>query len=161
LTERLFLIEFLQPWFSNRAKRLLKTPTLHFGDTGLACSLLKCSAAELESQRELLGQMLETFVYNEIDKQAGAHMEEIALFHLRDKDGYEVDIVVQRGTHYAGIEIKAASSVSEKDFRGLKRLRETLGTRFSAGIVLYDGEHVLPFGKRLLAVPISALWARS
>jgi uncharacterized protein len=161
LTERLFLIEFLQPWFSNRAKRLLKTPKLHFGDTGLACSLLKCSAAELESQRELLGQMLETFVYNEIDKQAGAHMEEIALFHLRDKDGYEVDIVVQRGTHYAGIEIKAASSVSEKDFRGLKRLRETLGTRFSAGIVLYDGEHVLPFGERLLAVPISALWARS
>lgn len=56
--------------------------------------------------------------------------------------------------------MKAASSVSEGDFRSLKRLRELLGTRFHAGIVLYDGEILLPFGERLLAVPISALWTR-
>jgi len=36
------------PWFDNRAKRLVKTPKLHFGDTGLACNLLRCSAAELD-----------------------------------------------------------------------------------------------------------------
>ena len=82
------------------------------------------------------------------------------LHHLRDKDGYEVDIVVQRGTRYVGIEVKAASSLSEGDFRGLERLREMLGTHFHSGVVLYDGEHVLPFGERLLAVPLSALWAR-
>ena len=40
--ERLFLIEFLPPWFSNRIKRLIKSPKLHFGDMGLACSLLRC-----------------------------------------------------------------------------------------------------------------------
>jgi uncharacterized protein len=102
-----------------------------------------------------------TFVFGEIEKQASAHPERISLHHLRDKDGYEVDIVVQRGTHYAGIEVKAASSVREGDFRGLKRLRELLGSRFLSGIVLYDGEHVLPFGERLLAVPLSSLWARS
>jgi uncharacterized protein len=160
LVERLFLIEYLQPWFTNRAKRLLKTPKLHFGDTGLACNLLRCNAAELFEQRELLGQLLETFVFGEIGKQAGIHPERLALYHLRDKDGYEVDLVVQRGTRYAGIEIKAASSVGGSDFRGLKRLRELLGSRFHAGIVLYDGEHLLPFGERLLAVPVSALWAR-
>lgn len=37
---------------------------------------------------------------------------------------------------------------------------ELLGARFHGGIVLYDGEHLLPFGERLLAVPVSALWAR-
>lgn len=52
----------------------------------------------------------------------------------------------------------AASSVREGDFRGLKRLRELMGSRFLGGIVLYDGEHVLPFGERLLAVPLSSLW---
>jgi hypothetical protein len=52
-------------------------------------------------------------------------------------------------------------SVREGDFRGLKRLRELLGPRFHSGIVLYDGEHVLPFGERLLAIPLSSLWARS
>jgi uncharacterized protein len=133
LIERLFLNEFLPPWFSNRIRRLIKSPTLHFGDTGLACSLLRCSAANLER---------------------------IDLHHLRDKDGYEVDIVVQRETHHAGIEVKAASSVREGDFHGLKRLRELLGPRFHSGIVLYDAEHVLTFGERLLAVPLSSLWAR-
>lgn len=160
LIERLFLIEFLPPWFSNRVKRLIKSPKLHFGDTGLACSLLRCSAAELDDQRDLLGQLLETFVFGEIEKQASAHSERISLHHMRDKDGYEVDIVLQRGTHYAGIEVKAASSVREGDFRGLKRLRELLGPRFHSGIVLYDGENVLPFGEGLLAVPLSSLWAR-
>ena len=73
LIERLFLIGFLPPWFSNRIKRLIKSPKLHFGDTGLACSLLRCSAAELDDQRELLGQLLETFVFNEIEKQVSAY----------------------------------------------------------------------------------------
>jgi predicted AAA+ superfamily ATPase len=100
-------------------------------------------------------------VFGEVAKQASAHPQRIALHHLRDKDGYEVDIVVQCGTRYTGLEIKAASSVGERDFSGLKRLRELLGSRFHSGVVLYDGEHVLPFGDRLLAVPISALWARN
>src|SRR5205085_1283167 len=78
----------------------------------------------------------------------------------RDKDGYEVDIVMQRGTQHVGIEVKAASSVHEADFRGIKRLRELLGPRFHGGIVLCDGDHVLPFGERLLAVPLNALWRR-
>lgn len=160
LIERLFLLEFLPPWFNNRLKRLIKTPKLHFGDTGLTCSLLRCNAAELDDQRELLGQMLETFVFGEIAKQASAHLERIALYHLRDKDGYEVDIVIQLGTRYSGIEVKAASSVGERDFRGLKRMRELLGAKFHTGIVLYDGDRVLPFGDRMLAVPLSALWAR-
>ncbi len=160
LLERLFLIDYSPPWFGNRAKRLIKTPKLHFGDTGLACNLLRCSATELDEQRDLLGQLLETFVFGEVTKQASAHPERMTLHHLRDKDGYEVDIVVQAGTRYAGIEIKAASSVAEGDFRGLKRLRELLRARFHAGVVLYDGEHVLPFGDRMLAVPVSALWGR-
>jgi len=160
LIERLFLIEYVQPWFNNRSKRLIKTPKLHFGDTGLACNLLRCGAAELHEQRDLLGQLLETFVEGEIGKQAAVHSERVALYHFRDKDGYEVDLVLQRGTRYVGIEIKAASSVSEGDFRGLKRLREIQGARFHAGVVLYDGENVLSFGEGLIAVPISALWAR-
>lgn len=160
LIERLFLVEFLPPWFGNRVKRLIKTPKLHFGDTGLACSLLRCGATELDDQRELLGQMLETFVFGEIARQASAHPERIALHHFRDRDGYEVDIVVQLGTRYAGIEVKAARSVGERTFRGLKRLREILGARFHAGIVLYDGDHLLPFGDRLIAVPLSALWSQ-
>jgi predicted AAA+ superfamily ATPase len=67
---------------------------------------------------------------------------------------------VQRGTQHVGIKVKAASSVHEGDSLGIKRLRELLGHRFRDGIVLYDGDQVLPFGERLLAVPFSALWSR-
>jgi uncharacterized protein len=80
------------------------------------CSELRQS----DGRRDLLGQLLETFVFGEIEKQASAHPERMSLHHLRDKDGHEVDIVVQRGAHHAGIEVKAASSVREGDFRGLK-----------------------------------------
>lgn len=56
------------------------------------------------------------------------------------------------------IEIKAASTVRAEDFRGLRHLSDRLGDDFLAGIVLYTGSQTLPFGPRLRAVPVSALW---
>jgi len=54
--------------------------------------------------------------------------------------------------------VKTASTVSSADFKGLRRLKETLQDRFVAGVVLYDGEAVVGFGERLYAVPITFLW---
>ena len=79
--------------------------------------------------------------------------------HFRNKNGAEVDIVLERGVgEVVGIEIKAAASVSAKDFRGLRKPKEAAGDRFVAGVVLYDGESVAGFGDCLHAVPIRALW---
>jgi hypothetical protein len=63
-----------------------------------------------------------------------------------------------RRVRAAGVEVKAASSVTEGDFRGLRRLRDAAGDRFAYGVVLYDGEATIPFGERLHAVPVRALW---
>jgi predicted AAA+ superfamily ATPase len=57
-----------------------------------------------------------------------------------------------------GIEVKAAPTVGSDDFRGLRRLADRLGDDFVAGIVLYTGTATLPFGDRLRAMPVSALW---
>lgn len=161
LLERIFLIDFLAPWHSNRIKRLIKTPKLHLGDTGLAGALLGLDVAQLEADRGLLGQLLETFVYGELKRQASWHEADLAFYHFRDKDGYEVDLVIQQdGLRFAGIEVKAASTVTERDFQGLRRLGGAVGKHFRAGIVFYDGEHLLPFGEAMYAVPISALWGR-
>jgi predicted AAA+ superfamily ATPase len=81
-----------------------------------------------------------------------------AVTHFRDKDGMEVDIVLEKAGTVAGVKIKSAATVMEKDFRGLKKLRETTGERFAAGVVMYDGEHVAGFGENLYAIPIRALW---
>jgi predicted AAA+ superfamily ATPase len=159
LLERLFLLELLQPWHSNRLKRLVKTPKLHVGDTGLACALLGLNTASLTQDRAMLGQLVETFVFQELRRQASWHAEEVRFFHFRDKDGAEVDIVLERGAHeVAGIEVKAGATVTQADFSGLRKLKEAVGERFVAGVVIYDGETSLGFGDRLHAVPVRALW---
>lgn len=159
LLERVFLLEELPPWHSNRLSRLIKTPKLHVGDTGLACALLGLDAAALGQDRGTLGQLLETFVFQELRRQARWHEDDIRFHHYRDKDGAEVDIVLERGAaQIAGVEVKASATVTSADFRGLRKLKDAAGKRFASGVVLYDGEMSAGFGDGLFAVPIRALW---
>jgi predicted AAA+ superfamily ATPase len=159
LLERVFLLEQLPPWHTNRLSRLIKTPKVHLGDTGVACTLLGFDATALQHDRATLGQLLETFVFQELRRQASWRDEAIGFFHFRDKDGAEVDIVLERGTHeVAGVEVKAAATVTAADFRGLRKLKEAAGKRFASGVLLYDGEASVSFGDGLFAVPIRALW---
>ncbi len=159
LLERVFLLEELPPWHTNRLSRLVKTPKLHMGDTGLCCALLGLDAEALRHDRNTLGQLLETFVYQELRRQASWRNDDIRFHHFRDKDGGEVDVVLERGAReVAGVEVKAAATVTAADFRGLRKLAAAAGKRFVAGVVMYDGEASVGFGDRLYAVPIRALW---
>ena len=159
LLERVFLLESLSPWHSNRLSRLVKTPKLHLGDTGVACALLGLDADSLNRDRSMLGQLLETFVLQELRRQASWNEASITFHHFRDRDGAEVDIVLERGAHeVAGIEVKAAATVTASDFRGLRKLKEAAGKRFTSGVVLYDGEASVGFGEGFNAVPMRLLW---
>lgn len=159
LLERVFLLERLPPWHSNQLSRLIKTPKLHLGDTGLACSLLGLDADALAADRTTVGHLLETFVYQELRRQAGAGAEPHHFFHYRDKDDAEVDIVIERGRQLVGVEVKASATVTSADFRGLRKLQQAAGKRFACGVVLYDGEvSGAGFGDRLYAVSIRTLW---
>ena len=159
LLARVFLLEELPPWHSNRLSRLVKTPKLHLGDTGLAAALLGVDAAGLWEKRELLGQLLETFVLQELRRQASGDDASPTFHHYRDKDGVEVDIVIERGPGaVAGVEVKSSATVTGADFRGLRKLRQAAGSAFRGGVVLYDGELGVGFGDGLFAVPIRFLW---
>ena len=159
LLERTFLLERLPPWHSNRVSRLVKTPKLHMGDTGLACALLGVDAADLAADRGLLGQLLETFVFQELRRQASWHEDFFTFFHYRDKDKTEVDIVIERGARaVAGVEVKAGATVTAADFRGLRKLKAAAGDRFVGGAVVYDGEMCVSHGEGLYAVPLRLLW---
>ena len=159
LLERVFLLERLPSWHTNRLSRLVKRPKLHMGDTGVACSLLGVDAVGLDKDRQLLGSMLETFVLQELRRQASWRPEPLGFFHFRDRDGFEVDIVLEQGhSAIAGVEVKAAATAGEADFRGLRKLRDAAGERFVAGVVLYDGTATVNFGDGLFAVPVRRLW---
>jgi predicted AAA+ superfamily ATPase len=157
LLEQIFLIEQLKPWHSNRLSRLIKTPKMHLADTGLACSLLGVNSRTLWQDKTLLGQLLETFIYQELCKHADWHSEDLKFSHFRNKDKVEVDIIIEQGRQLAGIEIKASATVTKNDFKGLNKLQDACGEKFSGGIVFYDGENILPFGNKLFAVPVSVL----
>ena len=137
----------------------MKTPKIHVGDTGLACAPLGIDAAGLAADRSLLGRLLETFVYQELRRQASWHDDLMPFFHFRDRDAAEVDIVIERGARaLAGVEVNAGATVNASDFRGLRKLRDAAGARFAAGVVLYDGEVSVSFGNGLYAAPIRLLW---
>src|ERR1700693_123095 len=141
--ERVFLLERLPPWHSNRMSRLVKTPKLHVGDTGVACALLGLDAKALQTDREALGPLLETFVLQELKRQASWRPLPIAFYHFRDRDGLEGDIVMEQGAGtVAGVEGEAAAP----------------SKRCAGGVVLSDGEASASFGDAMHAVPIRALW---
>ncbi len=158
LLSRIFLLDELPPWHSNRMKRLIKTPKLHLGDTGLACTLLGLDTEMLWQDRAVFGRLLETFVYQELRRHASWQEETVIFSHFRDKDKVEVDVVLESGGCVAGVEVKAAATVTSDDFKGLRKLQDAVQQRFAAGVVLYDGAAVVPFGTNLYAVPISSLW---
>ena len=161
LLEQIFLISTLQPWHRNAAKRLVKTPKLHFLDTGLLSGSLGLTAARVKTERKPFGAVLESFVHAEILKLLeGAGGVRSTLYHYRDHQQREVDIVLEREDGMVvGIEVKAGATVGPADFAGMRALAEASGAGFAAGVVLYDGETVVPFGgPNLLAAPLSCLW---
>jgi predicted AAA+ superfamily ATPase len=158
ILENLFLIKRVSPWSGNELSRLVKTPKLHFLDAGLQAALLRLSPTLATVDRTRFGATLESWVCGELAKTLSLTPEPWQLFHYRDKDQVEVDFVLESpDRQLIGIEVKAAVSVTPNDFRGLKKLRAQTGEKFVSGIVLHDGEQVLPFGQGLWAVPLLML----
>lgn len=160
VVERLFLTRLLPPWATNELKRLIKTPKLHFIDSGLLAALRDLSPERLATDRGAWGPLLETFVLSEVLKLATWSEERFEFSHFRDKEQNEVDIVIEdHQRHVVGIEVKAAATVTASDFSGLRKLADAAGKRFVLGLVLYDETQVVPFGPKLFAAPISTLWS--
>ena len=81
------------------------------------------------------------------------------MFHWQDRAGAEVDIVLEATDgRVVGIEVGVGPTPKPEWFRWLAQMRDAIGDKFKVGVALYAGDQVLPFGDRLLAVPISALW---
>jgi len=158
--EQIYLVHRVQPWSRNELSRLVKTPKLQFIDSGLLTAMRGYSVARLRSDRTLLGPILESFIFSELSKATAWAKERVSLFHYRDKDKLEVDFILEDAAgQIVGIEVKAAASVTRRDFAGLERVASAAGTAFVQGILLYDGDQMLSFEENLRAAPMSVLWA--
>ena len=159
LFEATFLVRELPPWHANLGLRLVKTPKVLLGDTGLLCHLLGLDAARLQADDLMTGAALECFVAGELTKQIAWSETRPALFHYRTHTQQEVDFVLEdaRG-RLVGIEVKKTASPTSSDFKGLRHLSEQTGKRFIRGVLLYTGGASVAFGPNLHAIPVSALW---
>lgn len=159
ILERLFLVRTLVSWSSNRLTRLIKTPKLHFLDTGLLATLREDEVDAWRDDKTRFGPLLESFVVSELMKLASWSERRLSFSHYRTKDQNEVDVVIEdRRGRIVGIEVKASATVKTDDFRGLRQLQEAVGDRFVRGLVLHDHDRVTPFGEKLQAAPLSVLW---
>jgi predicted AAA+ superfamily ATPase len=148
-------------WSANLGKRLTRSPKLFLSDTGLACHLLDVEPHRFSINPELAGRLFENFVVSEILKQVSWADRQVSVYHFRSQAGREVDVVLEdRAGSMVGIAIKLTASPTAGTFSGLTALQELAGKRFRAGIILYTGKDMVPFGKKLAAIPVSALWKR-
>jgi hypothetical protein len=96
ILEQAYLVRRVEPWFRNQLKRLVKTPKLRFLDSGLLAALLGRTLKRLAANRHPFGALLETFAFAELAKQVTWSEAHYALNHYCDKDGEEVDVVIER-----------------------------------------------------------------
>ncbi len=158
--QTIHLVATLPAWSRNLTGRVKKRPKVFITDSGLAAWLVGKTPAALEDLTDpSTGRLVETFVFGELRRQLTWAVTEAALFHWQDRAGAEIDFVLESTDgRVAALEVKAGQTPKPEWFRWLGRMRDAMEDRFVAGVVLYGGRHVLPFGDRLLAVPIPALW---
>ena len=161
LLELVGFIVRIRAWTPSLTSREKRHPKVILSDTGLACALLGRNIDGLGSPTSALtGPMLESFVAMELIKQRGWSSRQPTIRHWRDRNGAEIDLIVEGDDgSVAGVEVKASATVSSSDVKHLRLLQEKLGDRFVAGVILYLGERVIPLGERLWALPVSALWS--
>ena len=159
LLEALYIIYFAYPWHMKSDKKFIKSKKSYLVDSGFLSNLLKISSKEMLKESMMVGNIVENFIVIELLKQLSWSETLAELYHFRTVSGVEIDIVLEdEYKNLVAIEIKNSGTVYPDDFKNLTYLKELTGKKFIKGIVLYNGEQILPFGENLLAVPINSLW---
>jgi uncharacterized protein len=160
LLESLLVAEAVPAWRSNRLKRLVHQPKRYLVDPALIAAALRLDVQGVMRDGGILGRVLETFVAAQLRPELAVSASRPRLHHLRTEQGrHEVDLIGElAGERLVGIEIKASAAPTPADAKHLGWLRDELGERFAAGVVLHTGPRLYELGERIVAAPICALW---
>lgn len=155
--ENLYLVKRIPGWHRNELKRAIKQAKVHFVDTGLLCSLRGVNVAAIKADRNLMGSLMETWVCSELLKSIAISDQDCQLFHYRDKSQREVDFILSGHNGQAtGIEVKAGMTIKKEMFATQEMLVAT--GSIQRGVIVYNGDRVLPFSDKLVALPVGCLF---
>lgn len=160
--EAVFLTVRIPAWSANLSQREIRAPKIFLTDPGLAAALRRAEVDTMmlpEVARGSDGPIIEGFVLAELLRQSAVSPDPPLLSHYRDRNGLEVDLVVEGSDgRIAAVEVKAGPAVSAEAVRTMVSLRDRLGERFAAGVVLHSGSRTTALGDRITGVPLAALW---
>ncbi|MGQ0670922.1 MAG: ATP-binding protein [Actinomycetota bacterium] len=161
LLTNLLVIESIPAWTSNRLKRLVLSPKRYLVDAGLFVGILRVDAQAVLRDGDLMGRVLDTFVASQLRSELPLAETRPRLYHLRTQQGrHEVDLLAElAGGGIVAMEVKADAAPKRDSARHLAWLRDELGDRFVAGVVLHTGPRVYAIGDGIVAAPICTLWA--
>jgi hypothetical protein len=138
--EASFVIFLLPPFHRNYNKRVVKQPKLYFYDTGLACALLGLESEAQLPTHYLRGSLVENFVIAEYRKMVEHAGRRPQMYFWRDNSGTEVDLIVERGTELAAVEIKSGATLNPDFTRSLRKFQEYSGISADQCHLVYGGE---------------------
>lgn len=150
------IVYLLQPYYNNLTKRAIKTPKLYFLDTGLAAYLTRWNTPEVLEAGAMAGAFYESFVIAEILKSyynAGAL--EAPLYYYRDKDGKEVDLLIENNQMLHPIEIKKTSNPVREHISSFAVLEKIKTINIGrGGIICMYGNHI-PLDEKNAIIPLT------
>lgn len=151
-----FQVYLLEPYYKNISKRMIKAPKLYFWDTGLAAYLTRWKTPETLFSGAMAGAFFENFVVSEIMKSYWHRGETPPVYYLRDKEGHEVDLIIERDNVLYPVEIKMSGSVQEKYLRNIKYYREKISNMGRGAIVSLTQNH-LPLDREEDLIPVTLI----
>ena len=108
--EKSDIIFYLRPYSNNLLKRTVKTPKLYFFDTGLVAYLTKYSSPDILINGALNGAILENYAVSELLKTYQNNAKECVLWYYRDKEGHEIDMIMESDGLLHPLEIKRSAN---------------------------------------------------
>lgn len=151
-----FQVALVQPYHANVTKRLVKTPKLYFLDTGLCSYLTEWSSPQTLAAGAMSGPMFETYVFTELLKSWWHRMRTPNLYYYRDKDGVEVDFVIEQDQRLFPLEVKLSATPKRdwgRAFSALERLGKEVGDAF----VICLCRESMPLNRNVTAIPVGLI----
>ncbi|MCL1830097.1 MAG: ATP-binding protein [Oscillospiraceae bacterium] len=135
------IVYLLQPYSNNIINRAIKTPKVYFLDTGFAAYLTRWNTADVLKYGAMAGAFFETFVISEIIKSySNRGILDLPIYFYRDRDGVEIDVLIEDSGILYPIEIKKHADPDKSDVAAFSILDKVQNIKRGTGgvVCLYD-----------------------